>query len=57
MQKVVLIYESLVQTVVDLTNLVTKKLQDVSKEIYILELQRDKFDDKILFDISKSCEK
>lgn len=53
----VLIYESLVQTVVDLTNLVTKKLQDVSKEIYILELQRDKFDDKIILDISKSCEK
>ena len=53
----VLIYESLVQTVVDLTNLVTKKLQDVSKEIHILELQRDKFDDKIIFDISKSCEK
>ena len=42
----------------ELEQLVTKELQeDVSNESSILGLQWDKFDDKITFDISKTCEK
>ena len=42
----------------ELEQIVIKKLQKhVSNENYILELQWDKFDVKILFDILKICEK
>ena len=36
---------------------VNARARNVSNENYILGLQWDKFDEKILFDISKICEK